>query len=51
MDDFTMDDECQLCSRRISKLVFSRLTYRHHPLLDLTANSASSISPSSDVRV
>jgi hypothetical protein len=26
MDDFTMDDECQLCSRRISKLVFSRLT-------------------------
>jgi hypothetical protein len=23
MDDFTMDDECQLCSRRISKLVFS----------------------------
>jgi hypothetical protein len=26
MDDFTMDDECQLCSRQISKLVFSRLT-------------------------
>jgi hypothetical protein len=26
MDDFTMDDECQLCSRRISKLVFSGLT-------------------------
>jgi hypothetical protein len=26
MDDFTMDDECQLWSRRISKLVFSRLT-------------------------
>jgi hypothetical protein len=26
MDDFTMDDECQLCSRRISKLVFSSLT-------------------------
>jgi hypothetical protein len=26
MDDFTMDDECQLCSRWISKLVFSRLT-------------------------
>jgi hypothetical protein len=25
MDDFTMDDECQLCSRRISKLVFSGL--------------------------
>jgi hypothetical protein len=23
MDDFTMDDECQLCSRWISKLVFS----------------------------
>jgi hypothetical protein len=26
MDDFTMDDECQLCSRRISKIVFSGLT-------------------------
>jgi hypothetical protein len=26
MDDFTMDDECQLCSRRISNLVFSGLT-------------------------
>jgi hypothetical protein len=26
MDDFTMDDECQLCSWRISKLVFSGLT-------------------------
>jgi hypothetical protein len=26
MDDFTMDDECQLCSRWISKLVFSGLT-------------------------
>jgi hypothetical protein len=26
MDDFTMDDECQLCSRRISKLVFFGLT-------------------------
>jgi hypothetical protein len=26
MDDFMMDDECQLCSRRISKLVFSGLT-------------------------
>jgi hypothetical protein len=26
MDDFTMDDECQLCSRRISKLEFSGLT-------------------------
>jgi hypothetical protein len=26
MDDFTMDDECQLCSRRISKLVFDGLT-------------------------
>jgi hypothetical protein len=26
MDNFTMDDECQLCSRRISKLVFSGLT-------------------------
>jgi hypothetical protein len=26
MDDFTMDDECQLCSRQISKLVFSGLT-------------------------
>jgi hypothetical protein len=26
MDDFTMDNECQLCSRRISKLVFSGLT-------------------------
>jgi hypothetical protein len=26
MDDFTMDDECQLCSRRISKLVFASLT-------------------------
>jgi hypothetical protein len=26
MDDFTMDDECQLCSRRISELVFSGLT-------------------------
>jgi hypothetical protein len=26
MDDFTMDDECQLCSRRILKLVFSGLT-------------------------
>jgi hypothetical protein len=26
MDDFTMDDECQLCSRRNSKLVFSGLT-------------------------
>jgi hypothetical protein len=26
MDDFTMDDECQLCSRRISKLVFSGFT-------------------------
>jgi hypothetical protein len=26
MDDFTMDDDCQLCSRRISKLVFSGLT-------------------------
>jgi hypothetical protein len=26
MDDFTMDDECQLCSQRISKLVFSGLT-------------------------
>jgi hypothetical protein len=25
MDDFTMDNECQLCSRRISKLVFSGL--------------------------
>jgi hypothetical protein len=25
MDDFTMDDECQLCSRWISKLVFSGL--------------------------
>jgi hypothetical protein len=23
MDDFTMDEECQLCSQRISKLVFS----------------------------
>jgi hypothetical protein len=26
MDDFTMDDECQLYSRRISKLVFDGLT-------------------------
>jgi hypothetical protein len=26
MDDFTMDNECQLCSRQISKLVFSGLT-------------------------
>jgi hypothetical protein len=26
MDDFTMDDECQLCSQRILKLVFSGLT-------------------------
>jgi hypothetical protein len=26
MDDFTMDDECQLCSQLISKLVFSGLT-------------------------
>jgi hypothetical protein len=26
MDEFTMDDECQLCSRRISKFVFSGLT-------------------------
>jgi hypothetical protein len=26
MDDFTMDDECQLCSQRISKHVFSGLT-------------------------
>jgi hypothetical protein len=26
MDDFTMDDECQLCSWRILKLVFSGLT-------------------------
>jgi hypothetical protein len=26
MNDFTMDDECQLCSRWISKLVFSGLT-------------------------
>jgi hypothetical protein len=26
MDDFTMDDECQLCSWWISKLVFSGLT-------------------------
>jgi hypothetical protein len=26
MDDFTMDDECQLCSRWILKLVFSGLT-------------------------
>jgi hypothetical protein len=26
MDDFTMDDECQLCSRQILKLVFSGLT-------------------------
>jgi hypothetical protein len=26
MDDFTMDEECQLCSRWISKLVFSGLT-------------------------
>jgi hypothetical protein len=26
MDDFTMDDEYQLCSRRISKFVFSGLT-------------------------
>jgi hypothetical protein len=26
MDDFTMDDECQLCSRHISKLVFFGLT-------------------------
>jgi hypothetical protein len=26
MDDFTMDDECQLCARWISKLVFSGLT-------------------------
>jgi hypothetical protein len=26
MDDFTMDDGCQLCSRWILKLVFSRLT-------------------------
>jgi hypothetical protein len=25
MHDFTMDDECQLCSRQISKLVFSVL--------------------------
>jgi hypothetical protein len=25
MDDFTMDDECQLCSRQISKLVFAGL--------------------------
>jgi hypothetical protein len=25
MDDFTMDDECQLCLRQISKLVFSGL--------------------------
>jgi hypothetical protein len=25
LDDFTMDDECQLCSRWISKLVFSGL--------------------------
>jgi hypothetical protein len=26
MDEFTMDDECQLCSQRILKLVFSGLT-------------------------
>jgi hypothetical protein len=26
MDDFTMDDECQLCSQQISKLVFFGLT-------------------------
>jgi hypothetical protein len=26
MDDFTMDDECQLCSQQILKLVFSGLT-------------------------
>jgi hypothetical protein len=26
MDDFTMDNECQLCSWRISKLVFASLT-------------------------
>jgi hypothetical protein len=26
MDDFTMDDDCQLCSRWISKLMFSGLT-------------------------
>jgi hypothetical protein len=26
MDDFTMDDECQVCSQRILKLVFSGLT-------------------------
>jgi hypothetical protein len=26
MDDFTMDNECQLCSQRISKLVFFGLT-------------------------
>jgi hypothetical protein len=46
-----MDDECQLCSRRISKLVFSGLTGADTILLGLKADSATSVPLSSDVRV